>query len=321
MGKWLVLALAAGGTVAAQVKIAGEGGRVTVEIDGKPFTTLYTGGQDAPKPYLHPLRSASGRVVTRLYPMEKVEGERRDHPHHRGLWFAHGEVNGVDFWTNEASEPGTNKGRIVLSAVRLKSGKKSGTIKAVFDWQGPQGASVLRETRTMVFYADPRFRTIDFTIDLKPAGGKVTFGDTKEGTFAIRVAPSLEEESKGAPALPKRTGQLSNADGLEGEKAAWGKRSNWVDCSGEVDGERLGISILDHPGNVHHPGWWHARGYGLLAANPFGQHDFESDKSKDASVTVEPGRTLRLRYRVVIHPGDARSADIAGMWERYTRRK
>ncbi len=303
--------------LAAQVKISQAGDRITVDVDGKPFTTLFIGA-DAPKPYLHPLRAASGRVVTRFYPMETtVEGETRDHPHHRGLSFTHGNVNGYDYWGNEPSQKSARKGKIVLNKVRgVKSGKRSGSVEVSFDWQDPAGKPLLKEDRGMVFYSDPNLRTLDLDIKLT-ALDKVRFGDTKEGSFAIRLAPWLEEPHKGAPESPKRTGKMVNAEGLEGEKNVWGKRSPWVDYFGEVEGEKLGIAILDHPGNPRHPTYWHSRSYGLFAANIFGEHDFLADKTRDGSLTLEPGGNLRFRYRVIIHPGDCQSAGIAELYKKY----
>jgi hypothetical protein len=172
----------------------------------------------------------------------------------------------------------------------------------------------------MVFYAGPTLRTIDFDI-LLTAVDKVTFGDTKEGTFAIRLAAGLEEPDPKLPALPKRTGRRLNAEGATGEAGIWGKRSDWVDHFGEIDGEKLGVAILDHPSNPRHPTYWHSRAYGLFAANIFGVHDFERDRSKDGSLTLAPGGTLRFRYRVIIHPGDAKSADIAALYSEYARTK
>jgi len=320
MGIRFALILLSALPLAAQVKITEAKDRINVDIDGKPFTAFFI-GSDAPKPYLHPLRSASGKMVTRHFPMELVEGERRDHPHHRGLWFTHGDVNGCDFWGNEPSQKGPRKGKIVLRKVLgLKSGKKAGSLEASFDWLDAEGKALLNEDRRIIFYSDPELRTMDFDIKLA-ALGKVKFGDTKEGTFAIRLAPSLEEPYRGAPEVPKRTGKMVNAEGLEGEKDVWGKRSPWVDYFGEVEGEKLGIAILDHPGNPKHPTYWHSRSYGLFAANIFGEHDFLRDKTRDGSVTLEPGRNLRFRYRVIIHPGDYQSAGIAGLFKSYAETK
>jgi len=302
--------------LAAQVRIAQHGIEyISVEIKDKPFTQFFI-GPETNKPYLHPLRSASGKIVTRGYPMEEdISGESRDHPHHRGLWFSHGDVNGFDFWGNEAR--GGKFGRIVLAKINsLTDGKDSGAIDATFDWRDPAGQVLLSEGRRMTFYGQAKTRTIDFDITLT-AREKVTFGDTKEGTFAVRLASALEEPHGGAPAQPERTGHLVDSQGGEGEKQVWGKRADWADYYGVLNGEPLGIAIFDHPSNPRHPTYWHARSYGLFAANIFGVHDFENDKSKNGSLTLAPGEALRFRYRVTIHPGDVRSAHIARLYTDY----
>lgn len=292
-----------------QVKITQGTGRIDVEIDGKLYTSLITEG--ATKPYLYPLRTATGKVVTRGYPMEMVEGETRDHPHHRGLWFTHGDVNGFDFWGENAK---AKQGRVRLKKVGpLKSGNKEGSIAAVFEWLDPQGNALLTESRKMTFRAAGVLRMIDFDATLT-AVQRAKFGDTKEGTFAIRLAEPLKEGKGG-------TGHMVNAEGAEGEKNVWGKRSPWVDYAGQLDGETVGIAIFDHPSNLKHPTYWHARAYGLFAANPFGEHDFYNDKSRDGSVTLEAGHSQRFRYRVVIHPGDNKAAGIAAMYARYAAEK
>ena len=306
----------------AQVKITQRGNeKISVEIDGQPFTDFWI-GPSAPKPYLHPLRAASGAVVTRGFPMiADVPGESRDHPHHRGLWFTHGDVNGYDFWANEDSQPGAGKGKgkVILKRVeKLISGKSAGSIEATFEWKIPSGETLLRESRKMTFYEDPRVRVIDFDMTLSPEQ-KVTFGDTKEGMFAIRLAAPLEEEQPKDIAEPKRTGKMVNAQGKQGEKNVWGKRSEWVDYSGLIDGQAVGVAILDHPGNPRTPTYWHARAYGLFANNIFGVHDFENDKSRDGSLTIQPGQPLRFRYRVLIHPGNTVAAGIREQYERYSR--
>jgi hypothetical protein len=303
--------------VAAQVKISAGPDKITVEIDGKPFTDFYVAGADVTKPYLHPLRTASGTYVTRMWPMEKVAEEasiaKPDHQHQRGLWFAHDSVTAhgvkLDFWNNEADYKTPNRGKIVLAKLgRVTGGKHKGSIAATFDWTDLAGRKVLTESRVMTFYAEPTLRIVDFDITLAPVE-QVTFGDGKDGVFGIRMRPVLQEASG--------TGHIANADGLEGEKQAWGKPSNWCDYWGEVNGEKVGIAILDNPENPHHPVRWHVRGYGLFAANPFGLSVFTGDKSQDGAITVEPGQTLRFRYRVIIHSGDVKTAGIAGQWQRY----
>src|SRR6202167_1739760 len=202
--------------LAPQVRSAQHGIEyISVEIKDKPFTDFFI-GPETNKPYLHPLRSASGKIVTRGYPMENIAGETHDHPHHRGLWFSHGDVNGYDFWGNEGR--GEKFGRIVLAKVnRVSSGKESGTIDASFIWQDPAGKPLLGEARRMIFYAGKELRTIDFDITFT-AREKVTFGDTKEGTFAVRLTSALEEPRPDAPPQPKRTGMMVDSEGRHGEK-------------------------------------------------------------------------------------------------------
>lgn len=317
-----LLALALAVPLCAEVKLTQQGSdKISVTIDGKPFTDFFLGPD---KPYLWPLRAASGTVVTRGYPVDgSVPGETHDHPHHRGLWFTHGDVNGYDFWANEPSQSNQAKhpvGKVLLKKiVSVKSGAKSGTIEANFDWNAG-GQTILTESRKMVFYDVPDMRVMDFDVTFK-AVTKVKFGDTKEGFFAIRLAAGLEEPQKKSPAEPKRTGKMVDAQGKEGEANVWGKRSEWVDYFGELQGEKLGIAIMDFPENPKHPTYWHSRSYGLFAANIFGEHDFYNDKSRDGSMTVEPGKSLRFRYRVIIHSGDYKTVNMAKMYADYSAGK
>lgn len=302
----------------AQVKITPGAEKVSVEINGKPFTDFYIAGKEVAKPYLWPLRAASGTYVTRAWPMEKVEEEaniaRPDHPHQRGMWFAHASVNHLDFWNiaplDQRPYNQPDRGKIVLAKLgEVKSGRDKGSIAATFHWTDHDGKTLLTESRVMTFYADPAARTVDFDITLT-AVQKVEFGDEKDGVFGIRIRPVLQED--------KGTGHISNADGLLGEKSLWGKPSNWCDYSGEIQGEKVGIAVLDHPANPNHPVRWHVRGYGLFAANPFGFRTF--DKTLPEHPTeLAPGKSLRYRYRMIIHPGDAKSADIAAQWAKYSK--
>lgn len=281
--------------------------QVDVNLEGKPFTTFHYGAE-ANKPYLAPLRSASGKIVTRRYPMEKIEGESRDHVHHRGLWFSYDDVNGIKFWGNDPSYKGSDIGRIVVKSAKLEPNGGSPVMKAVMNWNDPSGKTLLVENRTMTFTAKPAMRIIDFDITLT-APEKVVFGDTKEGAFAIRLADALNE---------KHGGTMVNAEGAEGMKNVWGKRSNWVDYFGTLDGEQLGIAIFDHPSNPRHPTYWHSRDYGLFALDPFGQHAFDPT-APESHWTVEAGGSLHFRWRVVIHSGDVNSAHIGSLYAAYVK--
>jgi len=282
---------------------------IEVTVDGKPLTTFYFGAEE-PKPYLHPIRAADGTIVSRAYPMsEDVEGEAHDHPHHRGMWFTHGDVNGYDYWANELSyTERTHKGKVVLKGIHESD---ESFIRADFDWLSPDGDVVLTEDRTMHFAVAGDNVVMDFDVTLEAAVKPVKFGDTKEGFFAIRLAHTMREK---LPDKSPGTGVIENASGAKGAKNTWGKPSPWVDYSGPVGGKTYGVAIFDHPENPKHPTYWHVRDYGLFAANAFGEHDFFADESRDGSMTIEPGESLRFRYRVVIHPGDAAAADVAGLY-------
>jgi methane monooxygenase PmoA-like len=309
---------------AAQVTITQSADRIAVDIDGRPFTVFYVGGKDLNRPYLHPLRTADGTVVNRSFPAGQLPGETIDHPHHAGLFYGHGDVNGFNYWAIQnvptaPSKADATMGRIVLSkVVSVKSGKQSGTIEAVFDWLTPEGKSLLTETRTMTFYSHPDLRIIDFDFDLA-AIDKVEFRDTKEGTFAMRMATPLEEPpAKAAPGGLARTGKLTNAQGGEREANVWGKRSEWVDYAGELDGRKVGVVMMDHPSNPRHPTYWHSRGYGLHSINPFGVSDFLNDKTQNGGLTLAPRERVRFKYRVVVHQGASREK-IAELYAQYGR--
>jgi hypothetical protein len=282
--------------LSAQVQFTPD--EIAVNVDGKPFTTFHY-GSEAGKPFLAPLRSASGKIVTRRFPMENVPGESHDHLHHRGLWFSYDDVNGVKFWENDPSYTKPRMGRIVVRDAQWKDGDRSGTLTATIEWRDPSGKALLVETRRMVFSSDPKLRTIDFHITLT-AAQDVTFGDTKEGAFAIRLADNFTE---------KKGGKMIDADGRTSMANIWGKRSNWVDYTGEVDGEKLGVAIFDHPGNPRHPTYWHARDYGLFALNPFGRNAFDPNQ-EESHWKLPAGQKLVFRWRVVIHPDDAGVADL-----------
>lgn len=291
-----------------QVRYSPADGSIT--IDGKPFTTFHK-GEEANKPFLAPLRSASGKIVTRAFPMEKIEGESRDHLHHRGLWFSYDDVNGVKFWENDPSYTKGTIGKQIVKDTKWKvNGNKSGTLTADIDWQAPDGQVLIHETRAMTFYPDPNLRIIDFHTTLT-AATDVTIGDTKEGAFAIRLAEPFTER-KGM--------KMVDSEGRTGMKSIWGKRANWVDYDATIDGEQLGVAIFDSPTNPNFPTYWHARDYGLFALNPFGQNSFDP-KAEERKTKLAKGGKLDYQWRVVIHPGDAESGHVADLYSKFAPKK
>jgi hypothetical protein len=280
---------------------------VTVEIDGKLFTEylIHTG----PKPILWPIIGPTGAKMTRAFPMEKVEGEKQDHPHQRSLWFTHGDVNGVDFWSEQPNH-GSIRHREYLT---VKGGPDSAVIAARNDWLGPDEKKHCEDVRKLTFrYGNDR-RTIDFDITLKASNGPLTFGDTKEGSMGIRIPTVMDVNSK-------QGGKIVTSEGLT-DAAAWGKPAAWVDYQGPLDGQLVGIAILNHPSSFRYPTRWHVRDYGLFAANPFGLKDFEKNDQLSGAYTVPAGESISLRYRFVFHLGDEQAADIAQTFEEYSEEK
>ncbi len=287
MQSLLVICLSAGTCLSAQVQFSPEA--ISVKVDGKPFTVFHY-GTDANKPYFAPLRSASGKIVTRQFPMEQVAGESQDHWHHRGLWVAFKDVNGINFWENDPSYTRGVIGFIKVRKSEWKDGEHSGMLRTSMDWVGPGGKILLREDRDQEVYSDPKLRTIDFVITLV-AATDVTFGDIADGLFAIRLADDFAE---------RKGGRMVNAEAQTGMLSLWGKHSKWVDYTAELGGERLGVAIFDNPHNPAYPTYWLARDYGLFTANPFGQNAFDDKLDErpwklpagpEASVPISCGST------------------------------
>ena len=324
------MTFAAAGAVALAVVAAAQNGssgvsvtdlrdqrRVDVTIDGKPFTS-YLYPASLQKPVLFPIQSARGAVITRGYPLQPRPGERADHPHHVGHWFNYGDVNGYDFWGHSDATPAANKPRmgtiVHKEVVKAAGGAKEGELVVRADWVIPDGSTLLREETRFVFSGGTDRRVIDrittWTADKQP----VTFKDTKEGAFGIRVARALDHPSKVPEVLvaanggtDKRldntgvTGRYFADDGKTGEEV-WGTRGPWMALTGTIDGAPVTVAILDHPKNHGYPTYWHARGYGLFAANPFGRQGYDP-KQEPAIFTLKPGESITLRHRILVHDG------------------
>jgi hypothetical protein len=281
--------------------------RLTVKIDGQLFTEYFF--KDVPRPYCYPVIGPGGAPMTRNWPMNTTPNEEHDHPHHRSFWFAHGSINGYDFWSEEKGY-----GKTVHDAfTEVKSGSKVGTIRSRNKWIANDGTLVCTDDRTLRVYepANPDERVVDFEITLHASQGPLTFGDTKEGTMALRLAETMRLKG------PVGHGHIINSEGVR-DGDTWGKRADWCDYYGPVDGKTVGVAIFDHPQNPRHPTWWHVRDYGLFAANPFGEHDFEKLRDKTAgNLTVLAGHDLTFRYRFYFHSGDATQAQVARRYHEY----
>ena len=270
---------------------------VAVKIDGKLFTEYVT--KAGHQPALYPVIGTTGKPVTRSYPFTPPEKTgTNDHPHHQSFWMNHGEVNGIDFWGSNRNDDKGDSGPHVTQREEAKvtSNGKTATIDTVNDWMSGD-KRVCEDERTITFGEGPgKCRWIDFAITIKATDGDITFGDTKEGSFAIRVADSMRVDAKTG-------GKITNSEGLTDGKA-WGQPARWVDYTGPVDGETIGIAILSHPKSFRPTPLWHVRTYGLFAANPFGKKDFpDPEKIEQGPVTLKKGESLSLNYRVWFHNG------------------
>jgi len=305
---------------AAEFRVTPQGDdRIRVSIGDELFTDYVFAGHS--KPIMYPIMGPGGVPMTRNYPMKKdVPGEASDHPHHKSLWYNHGNVNGVDFWLEYGRDgkPAENAGKIVQEKVIAMRGGETGIIQTQNQWvaPGPDKKVVLTDVRTLTFRQVPGGRVIDFDITLNASHGDVTFGETKEGTMGIRTHPRLRlkgDEKKGVVA----TGKAVNSEGIEG-KDIWGKPAKWVDYWGEIDGKTVGVAIFDHPSNPRHPTTWHARDYGLVAANPFGGHDFDKSlPEKSGDMKLKNGDSVTFKYRFYFHEGDHAAAKIPQVYKQW----
>ena len=291
-------------TANAAVQVKKQGQVVRVTIDGKLFTEYNY--QGVSRPFLYPIIGPTGENVTRNYPMKDVEGEARDHVHHRALYFAHGDINGVDFWAETVHrniKPGTT---VHEKFLELKSGKV-GVIKAQNKLMTPDGKQIGTEVFTIRISAAGEKRYIDFQVAIQASHGKLVMGDTKEGAMAIRLASTMRVRA--VDKSPGK-GQIVTSEGVTG-KESWGTRAAWVDYYGPVKDKTVGVAIFDHPSNLRHPTWWHVRDYGLFAANPFGKRYFEKLQDKTAgNYTIPDGQTLKQMYRFYFHKGDTDQAKV-----------
>jgi hypothetical protein len=291
----------AGPAPAAGVRVVERPGALEISVHGAAFTTYHIDPSGV-RPYFFPLLGPTGVPMTRSFPMVTgVPGESTDHPHHRSLYVAFGEVNGVDVW---AEPPHPNTGRIVhRSWDEIADGPAAALLRERLQWIDGKEVPLLDERREVVVYAARGIRLLEISIALTPSRVAVLFGDTKEGgPLALRVNSAIEG---------RRGGLIENAYGGRREAETWGKRAPWVDYAGVIDGQTVGVAIMDHPSSFRHPTYWHVRDYGLFAANPFGISQFTGDPGRRGDVILTPGQTLTFRYRVCLHTGDAASGRIA----------
>ena len=306
---------------------------VDVLVDGQPFTS-YIWPDTLKKPVLFPLHSAGGTIVTRGFPLEPRPGERTDHPHHVGLWFNYESVNGVDFWNNSTAQPAERQakmGAIVHRRIlKTSNGADRGELQVEMDWIMPDGQPILRETAEFIFRTGPNLRIVDRISTLTALDKPVVFKDTKDGLIGLRVRRELEQPSteastyvdaSGKPTTVKAmntngvTGLYRSSEGKTGD-AVWGTRGRWAMLAGKVQEKNVALVILDHPQNAGFPTYWHARGYGLFAANPLGQEIFSKGKEK-LNFSIQPKQSATFRFRLAILDGTATPEQVEAQYRQF----
>jgi hypothetical protein len=291
------------------VKITDLGDKLRVEIGGQLFTEYYY-SKDVPRPFIYPVMGPGNLPMTRNWPIKTIGEEERDHPHHKSFWFTHGEVNGLDFWSD-----GKDKGRIVHQKfTKIEGGAESGLIQSQDNWVAPDGKIYLTDDRTLRILPKANALLVDFDVTLHASNGEVTFGDTKEGSMALRLAETMRLKGKVGQ------GHIVNSAGQR-DGTTWGKRAEWCDYYGPVNGQIVGVAIFDNPQNPRFPTWWHVRDYGLFAANPFGQHDFEKKPAHTGDLVIPAGQSVTFRYRFYFHQGDEKQAGVAQRFQEYIAAK
>lgn len=296
-------------------------GKDSIEFKiGKELVATYYHGDGVAKPYFYPMNAPGDIPVTRGWPMVKgLPKETTDHPHQKSAWFCHGDVipeglelkersadkrvHGVDFWSE-----GKGHGKIVCVAV---GDPKGGTVATRNEWRAPDGTKIMDEKRVISLHDLGKGRLFVLEIHLHASVCPITFGDTKEGSMGVRVNDEM---------IVKNGGHFYNAEGKADEKEVWGRPSAWCDYVGRVGGKTAGIAVFDDPENKH-KAVWHARGYGLMAANPFGRDaSFPSQKGNKDLVKLAKDGHLMLRYGVYLHAGDTKEGKVADAFETFKKR-
>jgi hypothetical protein len=322
----IVLAVAATSSASADnpadpsVRLSEDRGHAMFAI-GDDAVARYHIGPRVAKPYVFPVLAPGGIPVTRGWPMVNgLPKETKDHVHQKSAWFCHGDVipegvtvspsgdknvKGVDFWSE-------GKGHGIIACVDASA--KGNVLTTKNEWRDSAGTKILDEMRTITLTKTLDGRLLVFDIALTASVCPLAFGDTKEGSFGVRVNDQMRLTAKGEKST------LVNADGKSGMAAVWGMHSDWCDYSGEVDGQLVGIAIFDDAKNPARAGW-HSRDYGLMAANPFGRNasGFPAMKGKTDLVKLGKGETLKLRYGLFLHTGDAKTGKVAEAYQAFTK--
>jgi len=299
--------------------------KVDVMIDGKLFTS-YIYPDDLDKPVLYPMYTSNGTVITRGFPRDPRAGEHVDHPHHVGLWFNYGDVNGLDFWNNSYAIPQEEKPKYGSirhqKVIKVQDGKGKGTLVVQTNWVDSKGTILLMEESTFVFSGTENLRTIDRTTKLTAKKEKVVFKETKEGMMGLRLDRAFEEPSTKPEVFTDAAGKPTTVAALNNEGVngvyrnskgeergnVWGKRADWVSLSANKGSEPITVAMIDNKKNIGYPAHWHARGYGLFAVNNLSSKSYVPTDEEFIN-TLNPGESMVFKYRILLNSGKILSDD------------
>jgi hypothetical protein len=338
--RWFILAVLLAPSLAQADDVSAKVGKDGIEFKaGSVVVAKYVTDPKYPKPFLYPVLAPGNVPVTRGYPIEPgTPGGSNDHPHHKSVWFCHGDVipegvdlkiknsdkngKGVDFWSETKDKDGTKRyGQ--MTCVKIGEPKTIAknhiSVETQNEWYTPDGVKILDEVRVIHYLDLPEGRLFAFDIVLKATVCPIRFGDTKEGSFGIRTHDQLRPTEKTGATVTTAEGKVI-APPAKDNLVIWGQPSEWVDYSGTVDGKAVGITVFDHPSNPKAS--WHARAYGLNAANPFGRElsGFPSQKGKTELLKIEKDGELKLNYGVYAHTGDAKTSKVAEVYEAFKKK-
>ncbi len=301
--------------------ISREESQVTIEYDGNLVAKYHYRDTTAGKPYIWPVIGPKGKSMTRAFPMETVDGEQHDHPHHRGVWFGHQGVGGADTWLEAASknlkgekqeEFLASLGTIAHTAfTEISASEDYAVIRSTNDYLDSAGKRLMADDRSMVFHLSNGQLVLDFDITLLGRYGDIELQDMKDAGLNVRVPTSMS--------LTDGKGHIINSVG-DRDGDTWSKAADWVDYHGLVDGEQFGVAFLNHPSSFRHPTRWHVRDYGLFTANAFGQHSLD-ESAESGTFTLKNGENVQLRHRIIFHEGDEKAARIAEAYKAYAASK
>ncbi|RYG22148.1 MAG: hypothetical protein EOO07_00675 [Chitinophagaceae bacterium] len=291
--------------------------KIDVFIGNKPFTSFYY-PDNIEKPFLYPVFTVNQTDVTRGFPLNPKADDPTDHPHHIGIWLNYESVNGLDFWNNSYAIPKEKKDKYgwikTDKILETKNGPK-GSLTYHSTWNNQANAILLDEITKLEFSAEGNRRIIDRTTTLT-AATDVAFNDVKDGFLGMRLAHELQiptnqdqkfTDYKGNVTIVKGgTDKVANGNYVSSEgkigDAVWSSRAAWCKVFGKMGVDSVSVTIIDHPKNINYPTYWHARGYGLFAANPLGEKVF-TNGAKSTNLKLKKGEKITFRYRIVVDAG------------------